>query len=77
MSLHPAWPAVPLPASTAGCAHLLNDHVLWRWDHGLLVAELRNNSDENIILAIACNKSDLSAQRAVALKRAQVQSRQH
>merc|ERR1712086_1146662 len=35
------------------------------------IDELRNNSDENIILAIACNKSDLSAQRAVALKRAQ------
>merc|ERR1711934_325702 len=35
------------------------------------IDELRNNSDENIILAIACNKCDLSAQRAVALKRAQ------
>eukprot|EP00657_Telonema_sp_P-1_P009499 TRINITY_DN3734_c0_g1_i1.p1 TRINITY_DN3734_c0_g1~~TRINITY_DN3734_c0_g1_i1.p1 ORF type:complete len:207 (+),score=48.09 TRINITY_DN3734_c0_g1_i1:190-810(+) len=35
------------------------------------IDELRNNSDENIILAIACNKCDLSPQRAVALKRAQ------
>eukprot|EP00658_Telonema_sp_P-2_P001181 TRINITY_DN10451_c0_g1_i2.p1 TRINITY_DN10451_c0_g1~~TRINITY_DN10451_c0_g1_i2.p1 ORF type:complete len:233 (-),score=47.12 TRINITY_DN10451_c0_g1_i2:287-985(-) len=35
------------------------------------IDELRSNSDENIILAIACNKCDLSAQRAVALKSAQ------
>jgi len=34
------------------------------------VDELRKNSDEEIVLAIACNKSDLSAQRAVAFKRA-------
>merc|ERR1711998_132019 len=35
------------------------------------IDELKNNGDENIILAIACNKCDLSAQRAVALKDAQ------
>jgi len=34
------------------------------------VDELRKNSDENIVLAIACNKCDLSGQRAVAFKRA-------
>merc|ERR1711934_1145735 len=34
------------------------------------VDELRKNSDEEIVLAIACNKSDLSAQRTVAFKRA-------
>merc|ERR1711998_351645 len=34
------------------------------------VDELRKNSDENIVLAIACNKCDKREERAVAFKRA-------
>ena len=36
-----------------------------------MLAELRKECSDNIVLAIACNKCDMSGQRAVAFQRAQ------